>query len=177
MRKVWNFIKGLLVTVWVIIAIITTILLISYNDYSVSEIGKKSIFVVDSDRLEPDFNEGDLLIVTKTSENKYKKGDNAFFYLKNAADKVFINYGKIEDIEVADHAADTYTFEGETKVSYTDMIGLGTDTKICHGWGNILGLLESKWGFMFFVILPTIFAIVYEIYSIIEEAKSDDEDK
>ena len=176
MKKVVSVIKGIVISVWVLVAIVTTILLISYNDYSVSEIGKNSIFIVDSERLEPDYLEGDLVIVKKTSENKYKVGDKAFFYLKNASDKVFINYGTIDKIETADHAEDSYYFEGNTAIGYSDMMGLASGSKVLHKWGKILSAFESKWGFMFLVILPTIFAIVYEIYSIIEEAKADDEE-
>ena len=43
------------------------------------------------------------------------------------------------------------------------MIGLANGSIVYHGWGLV---------FMFLVIFPTIFAIVYEIYSIIDEARS-----
>ena len=176
MRKVLNFFKGIVISVWVLVAIVTTILLISYNDYSVSEIGNNSIFIVDIDRLEPTYLNGDLVIVKKASENKYHVGDKAFFYLKNASDKVFINYGEIEKIVEADHAEDSYQFEGNTIIGYGDMMGLANGSIVYHKWGKILSAFESKWGFMFLVILPTIFAIVYEVYSIIEEAKADDKE-
>ncbi len=176
MRKVLNFFKGIVISVWVLVAIVTTILLISYNKYSVSEIGNKSIFIVDNDRLEPDFLEGDLVITKKVSENKYKVGDKAFFYLRNASDKVFINYGEIKNIVTAVGAEDSYYFEGDTSVGHSDMIGLANGSAVYHKWGKVLSAFESKWGFMFLVILPTIFAIVYEVYTIIEEAKSNDEE-
>ena len=95
MSKVWSVIKGLLISVWLLFAIIATICLISFNEFSVSEIGNHSIFIIDSDRLEPTFKEYDLVIAKKVSQNKYKEGDFAFFYLENPADAVFINYGQI----------------------------------------------------------------------------------
>ena len=179
MKKIWSFIKGLLISVWVLVAIVTTICLISYNDYSVSEIGNYSIFIIDSDRLEPTFKEHDLVIIKKVSEGNYKKGDFAFFYLENPADEVFINYGEITDITEEDHAEDSYYF-GKDVVAHSKMIGLANGAIVYHFWGLVLSIFESRWGFMFLVIFPTIFAIVYEIYSIIEEAKSskdDDEDE
>ena len=57
------------------------------------------------------------------------------------------------------------------------MIGLANQAKVYHGWGLVLSIFESRWGFMFLVIFPTIFAIVYEIYSIIEEARSDKDEE
>ena len=48
--------------------------------------------------------------------------------------------------------------------------------------GAVLNIFSSKWGFMFLVIFPTLFALVYEIYSVVEEAKrikkeDDDEEE
>ncbi len=176
MKKVVSVVKGLLISIWVLVAITTTILLISYNDYSVSEIGSYSIFIVDSERLEPLYNKNDILIVKKVAENKYSVGDNAFFYLDNAADYIFINHGEITKIDEVEHGEDAYYF-GDDAVSYSRLLGPEKETKVCRGWGLLLSILESRWGFMFFIIFPTIFAVVYEIYSIVEEIKSEDDEE
>ncbi len=171
MKVLLKAIKGILIGAWVVLALITTLLLLSYNKYHVSEIGSRSIFVVDSDRLEPDYNKNDMVVVQKVSENKYKVGDMAFFYLDNPEDSIFINYGKITKIDVVDHAEDSFYF-GNDSVSYGRLMGPASEAKVYHGWGLLLSILESKWGFMFFIIFPTIFAVVYEIYSIVEEVKT-----
>ena len=57
------------------------------------------------------------------------------------------------------------------------MIGPANGAIVYHKWGLVLSIFESRWGFMFLVIFPTLFAIVYEIYSIIEEAKEIKEDE
>ena len=177
MKKVFNFLKNIIIAMWVLAAIISTVCLISYNEYSVSEIGNYSLIIVDSDRLEPDFKENDLVVVKKVSENKYNVGDKAFFYISNPADLVFINFGEITKKVEAEYAEDSYYFGDSTVVPHSKMIGLGNGAIVYRGWGLVLSIFESRWGFMFLVIFPTIFAIVYEIYSIIEEAKKDkDED-
>ncbi len=170
MKTIGNIIKGLLISVWVVMAIVTTILLISYNDYSVSEIGKNSIFIVDDERMEPLFNKNDIIITTSMSEEKYKEGDKVFFYLQNARDKVFINMGEITKVERANHAEDSFFFD-DVQIGASDLLGPVNGTRVLHKWGLLLNIFESRWGFMFLIILPTIFAIVYEIYSIIEEVK------
>ena len=137
--------------------------------------GDYSIFVVDNERLEPDYKKNDLIIAKKVSENKYNVGDYAFFYLDNPEDAVFINYGQINKIQEVDHAEDAYYF-GNDSVSYGKLIGPASEVKVYHGWGLLLSILKSKWGFMFFIIFPTIFAVVYEIYSIVEELKSNKDD-
>jgi hypothetical protein len=171
MKKILSFLKGLLISVWVLIAIVSTICLISYNDFSVSEIGNYSIFIIDNDRLEPDFKEHDLVIIKKVSEGKYKVGEKAFYYLTNPQDKVYINYGEITTITEEAHAEDSYYF-GKDIASHSKMIGKANGAIVYHGWGLVLSIFESRWGFMFLVIFPTIFAIVYEVYSIIEEARN-----
>lgn len=176
MKKILNFVKGTLISVWVLVALITTVLLLSYNNYSVSEIGEYSIFIVDNERLEPHFLKNDVVITKKVAENKYKVGDYVFFYIDNPEDAVFINYGVIDKIDVNDHAEDAYYF-GEDSVSYNKLIGPASGVVVYHKWGLLLKILESKWGFMFFIIFPTIFAVVYEIYSIVEEIKSNKNDE
>ena len=177
MSKVWSIVKGIIISVWLLFAIISTVCLISFNEFSVSEIGNHSIFIIDNDRLEPTFKENDLVIAKKVSQNKYKEGDYAFFQLENPADEVFINYGKITKVQTADHAEASYYFGDKDIVAHSKMIGLANQAKVYHGWGLVLSIFESRWGFMFLVIFPTIFAIVYEIYSIIEEARSDKDEE
>ncbi len=177
MKKIVSFLKGLLISVWALVAIVTTILLLSFNGYGVSEIGDYSIFIVDNERLEPTFLKNDLVITKKVAENKYSVGDFAFFYIDNPEDAVFINYGQINKIVEANHAEDSYYF-GDDSVAYGKLIGPANGSIVYHKVGLILSILESKWGFMFFIIFPTIFAVVYEIYSIVEEVKSkNDEDE
>ncbi len=171
MKVIGKIIKGVLIGVWVVVAIVTTILLLSYNRYSVSEIGGYSIFVIDNERLEPDYLKHDLVITKKVIEDKYSVGDFAFFYIDNPEDAVFINYGQINKIVEANHAEDSYYF-GDDSVAYGKLIGPANGSIVYHKVGLILSILESKWGFMFFIIFPTIFAVVYEIYSIVEEVKT-----
>lgn len=173
MKKIVGFFKGIIIAIWVLVAIVTTMLLISINDYGVSEVGDNSVLIIKDQDSEPDYKYGDLVIVKKTSESKYKTGEKAFFYLKNS--KYPVNLAEISKIVTAENAEDTYYFGKDTAVSYSDMIGLSNSSKVYHKLGSVLRVFEHRWGFMFLVILPTIFAIVYEIYSIIEEARNDEE--
>ena len=178
MKKVLKGIGGLLIGIWLLMAIFSTICLISMNKYGVSEIGKYSLIIIDSDELSSVYEENDLVFVKRTSESKYKVGDYAFFYLENAPDLVFVNYGQIDRIEEADHALDSYYFK-DTIISYDKMIGKADGSSVIHVFGLILAIFESRLGFMFLVIFPTLFALVYEIYSVVMEAKriKDEDDE
>jgi flagellar basal body-associated protein FliL len=173
MKKVLDFFKGTIITIWVFIAIVTTAYLIFFNDFSVSQIGDLSIFIVDSDRLEPEFKKNDIVITKKVPENSYKEGDFAFFYIDNAKDRIYINYGEITKIDVNDHAEDAFHFGENDAVSYSYLMGPVNGTIIYHKVGAILRIFASRIGFLFLIILPTLFALVYEIFSIVEEAKEE----
>ena len=76
--------ETIIIIVWVLVAIVTTVCLISLNEFGVTEIGKKSVFVIDDDSHEPKFYEDDLIIATKLKESEYKAGDSVFYYLDNS---------------------------------------------------------------------------------------------
>ena len=52
------------------------------------------------------------------------------------------------------------------------MIGRVNATKIIHNLGYLYSIFTSKWGFMFLIIFPTIFLIMYEILMIVDAAKA-----
>lgn len=74
MKHILNFIKGTLFTLWLIIAIFTTICLLSYNDYQVSEFGKYSLLIINNKELRSVYEQDSLVIIKKANEEDYKKG-------------------------------------------------------------------------------------------------------
>ena len=57
---------------------------------------------------------------------------------------------------------------GET---YSDEFIIGTGDKIYPNLGTYLGVIESKWGFLFIILVPNFFLFVYQLYSLIVEIK------
>ena len=78
-----KFILNILFTVYALIAVFTTVCLLSYNEYKISEFGDNSIILVTNDELSPDFNKGDLVIVKAGNKSKIAVGDKVFFYSHN----------------------------------------------------------------------------------------------
>lgn len=173
MKSIVNFFKGIIIGAWVLIAIFATICLISFNDFRVSEFGPYSLFVIDNDDLEPNFIKNDVVIVKKEKETDYNAGDKVFFYLGNTETQSYINLGEIYSIERYDRSLDTIHFDSNTKVTSDFVIGKANNAIIWHKVGLLLNIFESRWGFLFLIILPTLFAIVYEIYYISIEVKKE----
>ena len=46
---------------------------------------------------------------------------------------------------------------------------IGKNTKVYKRIGGIMRFLESKWGFLLLIVLPTMIAVIYEFYAIIVE--------
>ena len=67
-------------------AIFVTVCLLSYNEFKVTTFGKTSLLIVDSDEMEPEFLEGDLLVLKRNSDNKINVGDRVLIRL------LIINY-------------------------------------------------------------------------------------
>ena len=167
MKKIGNFLFDIVVGVWLIVAIFVTICLLSYNDFRVTTFGKNALLIIDSDEMEPDFLEGDLLIVKRNSDNKINVGDKVFYYNSKMNSNVFIYLDTVQNKEPVTRDETTYTIDGE-KVSGEYIIGKVDSTKVYHNVGKYMAVLTSRWGFMFLVIFPTLFAIIYEIMIIVE---------
>lgn len=172
MKYILNFIKGTIFTLWLIVAIFTTICLLSYNDYQVSEFGKYSLLIINNKELRTIYEQDSLVIVKKSNEEEYKVGDKILFYSGNPEVINYINLGEITGVQKAGGAQTSY-YIGNYKVSYDDIVGNINGSIVYKKAGLILSIIESRWGFMFCVILPTIFFAVYEIYAIVNEVKNN----
>lgn len=172
MKKIIS--NGLFI-IYVAIAIFVTVCLLSYNEFKVTEFGDYSLVIISDEGLEPDFNKGDLVIVNKKS--KIITGRKAFFY--NTYDRqIEIKLGTIEAFEIVTNKETTYTLEGERKISSQYVLGPAETAEVIPGVGTVLGILESKWGFLFLIVLPSLLAFIYQISVVIAELKkSNDEGK
>ena len=77
MKKIGNVLKGIVISVWLVMAIFVTICLLSYNDFKVSTFGKYSLIIMDSDEMEPEYLEGDsnakkMALLVLSSNPKYQ---------------------------------------------------------------------------------------------------------
>lgn len=172
MKKVLKFFRGLIIFVWAIVAVTTTVCLINYNDYNITEIGNTSVIIMDNNELEPTYKKNDVVLIKKDKQEDYKVGDTVFFYTNNKTVEDYISCATIDEV-VDDYEAEySYTIDG-VRIGYSDIIGKADGSAVYHKVGGVLSVFESQWGFMFLIILPTLFLLVYEIYSIVMEVKKE----
>ena len=175
MKKVGKFLLEILIGCWFLVAIFVTVCLLSYNSFNATTLGKSSLLIIDSDELEPEYMEGDLVVVKRNSDSKINVGDKVFYYNAAKNTSFLIFYNTVQEKEQVTPSETTFTLN-EEKVSGQYIIGRADTAKVYHKLGTVLGVLTSQWGFMFLIIFPTLFAIIYEIMMIVTLSKTKNEE-
>lgn len=166
---------NILVTIYALVAVFTTVCLLSYNKYKISEFGDNSVILVTNDELTPDFNKGDMIIVKAGNKNKIQVGDKVFFY-DSQNRTVNVALATITKKEVITPKEITFTVGQEHDISSANVIGTTKDATVIPVVGGILSVIESKWGFLFLIVFPSLIAFLYEIsvvFSEIRESKKE----
>ena len=157
-------IGNLIIIIYVAVAIFTTICLLTFNEYRVSEFGDKTLVIINKDEEGTIYKKGDLVIVGKQGYEKADKGDTIFFY-----DNDGIKIAEVVQKNDYGDSGVTFTIEGNYQVVKSDMIGTANNSKVISKVGSVLSVLESKWGFLFLIVFPSLLAFLHEIYEFILE--------
>lgn len=157
--------------IYAIIAIIITMLLLTFNDYNCSEIGGYTIYVVNDDSLEPEYKEGSILLVKSTSDKHVQKGDSLFLYkVISSQEFEFVNRTLNEKIQKGRHIVYDVG-EGEQYDSYY-FVGKADDAIVIDApWGTILSILLSKWGYLFCIVVVSLLIFLQQVFDLIIEIK------
>lgn len=175
MKKILKIIGIVLIVIYCIVAITLTVFLLNYNDYNITVLGDKTLIIVRDDELEPNYQEGDLVVVTKNSNRDIVVGDKIFFYDLDK-DTITVNLGNVISKENITKKETTFTMNGEYPLSSEYVIGKTSTSKVYHNLGGILAFLESKMGFLFLIIFPILVLFIYEVFMVIKEIKSPNEE-
>ena len=160
---------NLVVIAYVIVAITVTLCLLNYNEYSVTQFGDTTLILITDDSLEPDYLEGDLVIAKKGKLNKVEVGEKIFFY--NDRD---IKLGEVKQVNKYEGMSSTFILDGNHQVVEDDVIGSEKEVKVYNKLGKALSGLQSKWGFLFLIIFPSVLAFLHEIFQVIMELGNKD---
>lgn len=166
-----RIIKNILIVIYVLIAIFATVCLISINQYRVTELGEYTLIYVDKYTNSDIFAKGDLAVVS--SDYKITVGDEIFFY--NVYEKnVHPTVAKVvAEEEVVEGKETTYSLDNDKELSSQFVIGKVEDATRIPFAGTVMSILQSKWGFLFLIVLPVLIAFIYELYSILIEVRSN----
>jgi len=164
--KIKSFFINLLMIVFFAFAICMTILLLNYNDYGLTQFGSTTMVIINDEIASENYKKGDLVLVKSVKIDDFEEGDEVFVYRISGKGEVSVELGNIGDIYLEE---DSISFENGDTFSMEFVIG-STD-KVYEDIGMILSIIESKWGFLFIILVPCFLLFIYEIYALIVEIK------
>ena len=167
-------VKNFIIFAYILLIIFVTICLLSYNDYKMTVFGKNTLIPIIDENLEPDYTIGDLVVVQKNRLSSVEAGDKIFFY-RTASGETTINYATVLKSERVTDTEFTYTVEGDYKFSSSNFIGKTDTATVIPFVGKILSTLQSKWGFLFLGVFPSLVAFLTTLHYIIVEVQEEKE--
>jgi len=179
MKNLGKILLSILVVLYAAVTIFLTACLLNYNDYKITEFGSKSLILINDEVLKDKYEKGSLLVVDKNDSNNIKIGEEIVFY-NTYNNQVNIAISRVVDIEQITDTEVTYTVTGDYDISSEYLIGPVSSIKEYSTIGSILGVLESRIGFLIIIILPITLAFLYEIYALViefKEAKKEEEEE
>ena len=166
LEKIKKIIIGILIFIFSCFALFMTVLLLNFNDYGLTEFGDKTLVILTREISSENYKKGDLVIVEKVAYDAIKEGDEIFAYSVENNGKVDIEVGIVKDLYQTEK---TIAYKNGAAFSQEYIIGKATDTY--HDIGLYLSFIESKWGFLFIVLVPCFIIFIYEIYALVVEIR------
>ena len=162
---------SILFVIYSIIAIAVTVLLLSYNDYNCSEIGGYTVYIVKDDALEPEYKQGSILLIKSTSDKHVQEGDDVFLYkVVNSAQYELVVRTLTQKTQQGSRIV--YAVSDGENYAYDYFIGKVDEVTVIEGpWGTILSILESKWGYLFCIVIVSLLLFLQEVFELIIELK------
>jgi hypothetical protein len=112
------------------------------------------------------YKKGDLVLVEGKKMEDVKVGDEVFAYKVDKAGVVTIDLGVVDQLHPND---DALSFKNGSTYSMEFVVGKAT--KVYNGLGTYLSIIESQWGFLFIILVPSLLIFIYEIYALVIEIK------
>lgn len=157
---------GILAVAFFAFAITMTVLLLYRNKYGITKIDGKSLVIIKNDIDTYDYKKGDLVIVEERDIHTVKIGEEVFTYRLDKTGIVNIDVGVVGEIHPDD---DAITFENGS--TYSLELTIGTPVDVHNKIGTYYGIVQSTWGFLFIILVPSFLIFIYEIYALIVEIK------
>ena len=161
-----SFIVGVLGCIFFTFAISMTVLLLNYNKYGLTQFGSTTMVMINEQISNEKFKKVDLVLVKSRKIADLKVGDEIFVYRIISSNKITVEIGKIGQIYLEEDAIAL-----ENGDTFSNEFIMGTSDKIYNKIGTYLSIVESKWGFLFLVLVPCLLIFIYEVYALIVEIK------
>lgn len=166
LKKVKKILIWVLAIIFFSFVMAMTVLMLNINKYGVTQFDDKSLIVIRSDISNEKYNKGDLVIVESRTLNKIAVSDEVFAYKVNSDGSVNIDLGTVGQVQ---EDQETIVFENGSAYGIDYVIGEASE--VYEDIGTYLGVVQSKWGFLFIILVPCFLVFIYQLYNLIIEIK------
>ncbi len=168
--KTWKIVGN--VVFWVVLVLVvlySVVALFSEKDENQTTFLGMTAYTVESDSMEPEFYEGDLIFVKTDFDVADLDEDDIITFrateVTNEGTRTYYNTHRI--IDISDDRVSFYT-KGDNKPADTDPVTANDIVGVYSGvhlrfMGAFIDFLKSSVGFLLFIVLPCLAFLVYEI--------------
>ena len=166
-KRILGVLWDILEVVIIMYVIFITACILFRNDYGFTQFGSYTLASLDKvdAKYIKNAKDGNLLVVKKTKD--IEVGDYIYYYA-TVDERYVIRSGVVTAINKDDYSAlyniDTNISGKEIKISVKNTRVLGKYSNQMATLGDILKFLETRLGFLVFVLLPIMLVFVYQIY-------------
>lgn len=166
LKKIKSIFSLMLGVCFFAFALAMSLLLLNYNKYGLTQFGDTTLIIINGNLTSEDFKRGDLVLVESRNLDRLNVGENAFAYRVDGQGRVSIELGKIGKVYKEENAI---SFENGSTFDAEFLAGVPYKTYV--NVGRFLSVVESKWGFLFIILVPCFLIFIYEVYALIIEIK------
>lgn len=165
MKNVMGWLWRIMEVIIIVYVIIITSFILSRNKYNYTQFGDYTLVNIDllAEKNIKGVKSGDLLIVKNS--NDIDKGDLIYYYAVRE-DNYIVKSNNVVDLK-SDGYNSLYTVSDGDNNTIAGARVLGKYASVHHKLGGVLSILESKFGFLFLVLLPVMVVFIYQIYEFI----------
>lgn len=177
LKWLWEFVEVLII----IYVIFITSCILCRNKFGYTQFSDMTFITVNDSNTKfiQGSKPGDLLIV-RGQQIGLDKGDLIYYYI-TVDEKYVVRTGVIGSKTEDDYSA-LYVLNDEKKTSVASNRVIGKYVSTHPGKGSVLEVLESRFGFLFLVLLPILVVFIYQVYQLVivaryEVVEDDGEEK
>ena len=166
-KRILGVLWDILEVIIIIYVIFVTACILFRNDYGYTQFGEYTLASLDKNDAKyiKNAKEGNLLVVKKSKD--IEKGDYIYYYAA-INEHYVVRAGVVTSITKDDYNnlynIDTNISGEKIKISVYHKRVLGKYSNQISNLGDILKFLETRVGFLIFVLLPIMLVFVYQIY-------------
>lgn len=178
MKKVFRIIANVLATMLLILMIILVFFLLSakLSPDGVSSLGSYQVMVVLSGSMSPEFEAGDVIIVTADSKAQYGVGDVITFWDPEDGEKI-ITHRVVETVQ--DGNALKYRTKGDANDSADPLLiptnnVIGQQVWSIPYFGRVVEFAKTKAGIVALIVVPGLIIIISEFRNLVNLLREEE---